>query len=436
MNFSTKAIEEMSKLVAEEIGELIEEEEIKEIGELENGIREMMKVIGQQSYGKVLEKEDSKLGKRVRCECGGQAKRILKRSAQVMTVFGWVRYQRSYYGCMSCGEKRHQLDKDWGISPGEVSPVLGKLLAIAGVEIAFDRARKTIKAFLRIEVSDNTIRKQTQLIGEKQVYLEAGWIQESQDEAWLQSRERRIAHVPERLYGSIDGAQVPIGEEWRELKSLSWYRVGAVYGQAQSKAQEISYHSEIAPAQVFGRLLWATGVRRLADKAKELIFVCDGAAWIWKLVSHYFPDAIQIVDWYHACAYLTPIAEAVFSQNDQQQTWLHKVKGWLWKGKTRKVIRACQRYLHHPSAAQAAQRALTYYTNNQHRMNYGSYRKKGYWIGSGTVESACKQIATARLKIAGARWTLSGAVATAKARAAWLSHGNGFDTLSSLPLPA
>jgi hypothetical protein len=232
----------------------------------------------------------------------------------------------------------------------------------------------------------------------------------------------------------MDGAQVPIGEEWRELKCLSWYRVAAVYGQEQPKAQEISYHCEIASAPDFGRLLWATGVKRLADKAKDLIFVCDGAVWIWKLISHYFPDAIQIVDWYHACAYLTPLADAVFSQDAERQEWLRKVKDWLWEGQIQQVIQACQPYLHHRLAAEAAQRAVTYYTNNQHRMDYAAYREKGYWIGSGTVESACKQIATARLKIAGARWTLAGAMATAKARAAWLSDGDGFHSLSRLPL--
>ena len=62
-------------------------------------------------------------------------------------------------------------------------------------------------------------------------------------------------------------------------------------------------------------------------------------------------------------------------------------------------------------------------------MNYAEYRKKGYAIGSGTVESACKQIATARLKIAGARWIIDGAVATAKARAAWLTDADCFNTL-------
>jgi len=358
MDFSIKARDEISTLVAAEVSKHIEAGEIKDIQELENGIREMLKEVGRQTYGKVLEREDGKLGKRIRCECGVKGQRIMRRDAKVLTVFGWVSYRRSYYGCPRCGKKESRLDQEWGIHPGEASPVLGKLLAIAGVDIAFERARRSVKEFLLVEVSDNTIRKQTQLMGQKQAQLEAQWIQESQDEDWLQKRERSIKNVPERLYGSLDGAQVPIGEEWRELKTLSWYRVAEVYGQAELKAQDISYHTEIAPAQDFGRLLWATGVRRLADKTRALIFVCDGAVWIWKLVSHYFPDAIQIVDWYHACAYLTPIADAVFSQEVDRQKWLQKVKDWLWYGKIRNIIQDCQRLLHHSLAAEVAQRAL------------------------------------------------------------------------------
>ncbi len=369
MDFSTKAVAGISTLVAEEIGQLIEAEEFKDMQELENSIREIMKEVGNQAYGKVLENEDQKLGQRVACDCGADALRISRREAKVLTVFGWVNYRRSYYGCSCCGKKQHRLDKAWGLHPGEVSPVLSKLLAIAGVDIAFEKACQKIEEFLMIKVSDNTLRKQTERMGQKQAQQEALWIQDSQDEAWLQKRERKIAEVPERLYGSLDGAQVPIGEKWRELKSLSWYRVAAVYGQADSKAQEISYHCDITPAQDFGQLLWATGVRRLADKAKELIFVCDGAIWIWNLISHYFPNAIQIVDWYHASEYLCPIAEVVFSQETQRQKWLQKVKDWLWHGKIRKVIRACQRFLQHSLAAEAAQRAVTYYHLNQQRMD-------------------------------------------------------------------
>jgi len=434
MDFSTKVMEEITRITTEEIGKQIDGEEIKNLEDLENGIRAMMKEVGKQTYGKVLEREDQKLEKQERCECGLKADRISKREAKMLTVFGWISYRRSYYGCSRCGKKFNRIDQAWGLKPGEVSPIMGRLLAIAGVDIAFERARRKIKEFMMVEVSDNTIRKQTQLMGDRQAQIEAKWIRDSHDETWLQNRERKIADMPDRLYGSMDGAQVPIGEEWRELKSLSWYCVAAVYGKEQAKAQEISYHTEITPAQDFGRLLWATGVERLADKAKELIFVCDGAAWIWKLVSHYFPNAVQIVDWYHACEYLTPIADAVFSHEDDWKDWLQKVKDWLWNGDLKQVIRACRQFLNHNLAADPAQRAVTYFTNNQHRMDYAAYRKKGYWIGSGTVESACKQIATARLKIAGARWTLSGAIATAKARAAWLSDGLCFNSLSSSTL--
>jgi hypothetical protein len=434
MDFSTRAKDEITGLLADEISRLVEGGEIQNQVELENGIRALLQQVGQQTYGKVLEREDEKQGRRVGCACGAQAPRIAKRKAQILSVLGWVGYHRSYYGCGACGRKHYRLDQRWGLHPGEVSPVMGKLLAIAGVDIAFERAQRKIREFLLVEVSDNTIRKQTQQIGQKQAQLEAEWVRQSQDEAWLQERERTMSAVPQRLYGSLDGAQVPVGQEWRELKTLSWYQVAEVYGRAEPKAQAISYHSAIAPAEEFGRLLWATGVRRLADKAQELIFVCDGAVWIWKLISHYFPDAIQIVDWYHACEYLTPIADAVFSQAAARQKWLEQVKNWLWQGQAQKVIAACQRYGRHKTAGEAAQRASTYYTNNQHRMNYAQFRAQGYWIGSGTVESACKQIATARLKISGARWTLAGAIATAKARAAWLSDGAAFDSLSLLPL--
>jgi hypothetical protein len=435
MNFSTKAQENMGTILAEEVGKLIEAGEIKDIEKLENGLREILKGVGAQAYGKILENEDEKLGKEVRCGCGGKAKRIMRRKGKILSVFDWVEYLRSYYGCSRCGRKHTRLDQDWGLRPGEVSPVMGKLLAIAGVDLAFEKARRKIKEFLLVEVSDNTIRKQTQRIGEKKAQLEEKWIEDSQDEAWLQAREREVTEVPERLYGSIDGALAPIGAEWRELKTLCWYRVAEVYGQKQQKAQQISYHSDILPADQFGLLVWASGVRQLADKAKELIFVCDGAAWIWKLVERYFPDAIQIVDWYHACEYLSPIAEAVFGEDQTARNqWLEKTKTLLWKGKTKQVIRACRKYLAHPAASQVAHKAVTYYTHNLDRMQYAAFREQGYWIGSGTVESACKQIATARLKISGARWSLKGAVATAKARAAWLSDGDLFNTLSRLPV--
>ena len=71
-------------------------------------------------------------------------------------------------------------------------------------------------------------------------------------------------------------------------------------------------------------------------------------------------------------------------------------------------------------------------------MRYAQFRAQGLVIGSGTIESGCKQIVTQRLKLPGAQWNLDGAILTAKARAAWLS-GNWQTLVSArslLPLAA
>ena len=123
-------------------------------------------------------------------------------------------------------------------------------------------------------------------------------------------RERSWAHRPGRIYASIDGAHVPLQHEWRELKTLCWYTVETIrlatpqkqHGQPvgeqhQLQATNMKYHCDITEAEQFGRLLWATGVQNNVDTYDEIVFVNDGAAWIWRLVEKCFPQAIQIVDW-------------------------------------------------------------------------------------------------------------------------------------------
>lgn len=144
---------------------------------------------------------------------------------------------------------------------------------------------------------------------------------------------------------------------------------------------------------------------------------------------------MQIVDWYHACEYLALIAQAAFGEDRQvADAWLEQTREELWQGRIQAIL-APYRALA-AKAPEPVRKALSYYSNNEKRMNYAYLREQGYLIGSGTVESACKQIALLRLCCAGVRWSKDGLVQTAKARAAWLS--DAWDTLSarraSLPL--
>jgi len=124
--------------------------------------------------------------------------------------------------------------------------------------------------------------------------------------------------------------------------------------------------------------------------------------------------------------YLPPSAEAAFGQETPEyHAWLQQAGSLLWKGQLNDLIHDCQAL----GSVPAVHNAISYFTNNQKRMDYARFRQQGYFIGSATVESARKQIAALRLKRARARWTENGAIATAKARAAWLS--NQWDDLAA-----
>jgi hypothetical protein len=420
-------VEEMERLGVDEGG----------IREIETGLRQLQRAVGAEALGQALERRDQRqVSEKTRpCACGGALEYQFRRQAVILSVFGRVGYRRRYYTCPSCGQGQAPLDEQCGIAAGEVTAGLAELLALAGVEVAFEEASRLVERYLLFRVSDNTLRKETERFGALQQVREMNWKQQSQDIGWLQDRLQQVGSQPGRLYGSLDGAMAPLRGEWRELKNIAWYQVEPVRSyqkrrhhascvgeQPGLQAQDITYYCDIQSAEQFDELFWATACQRNADLYEELVFVCDGAAWIWKLIERHFPDAVQIVDWCHASEYLPAVAEAAFGRDTPEyEVWLQQTRTQLWEGQIDDLIHDCQLLATNSAATQAAQTAVTYFTNNQHRMDYARFRQQGYFIGSGTVESAGKQIASLRLKRAGARWTETGAVQTAKARAAWLA---------------
>lgn len=410
---------------------------------VESQLRECLCQAGRQALSEFLSTASGSPAAEIPCACGGTLQYQRRRTAVVLSVFGRVSYARAYYAGCGCGQGQAPLDKQYGIEPGQVSAGLAKLLSLAGVELPFEHSAQWLKEFLLFDIAENSVRRETQQMGQLQVAHEAQLQQQSQNEGYLQERLRLTRQVPPRLYGSIDAGKVRIeprnlsekqgdAEAWRDMKVGCWYEAEAVRPAQRStrqrekydrdqvvyRAKNIQYYCDITEAQKFGELMWATGMEAQADLARELVFVCDGALWIWNLIERYYPQAIQIVDWYHAADRLKRVAQAAFPHEAAQVAWLDQVTEDLWHGRVRSVILACQSL----KRCDTAQAAATYFSNNEPRLRYDRFRAAGYLIGSGTVESGCKQIITQRLKCSGAQWTVQGAVLTAKARAAWLSR--------------
>lgn len=446
MKYNIEKINEIGKLLAEIVEEALgERKEDVRIADVEMEVRESLREVGQSAMKYYLENADREVGAKIECKCGGKLEYQRRRTATIWSVFGKMSYERAYYAGCVCGKGCAIIDEQYGIEPGKVTAGLAQLLALSGIDKSFEEGQEWLKAFLLFEVSENTIRAETQRLGELQRKAEDEWIKEMQNEAALQKREQLVVEqVPDRLYGSIDAAKVRIEprakqgkkeeveEDWRDMKIVCWYEGELVPNRQRSvrqkkkaqregtvfRAKNKYYSCDIAEAEQFGKLLWASGCSVFADRVPELVFVCDGATWIWKLVSLYYPNAIQIVDWYHAEERLERIAEETFSDLGERQPWLEKITEALWHGNVEFVIEACQSL---SKKSSLAKQALTYFGNHIERMRYAQFRSAGYLIGSGVIESGCKQIVSRRLKLSGAQWNLDGAILTAKARCVWLS---------------
>jgi hypothetical protein len=463
MKYNIEKIKLIAQKVAEVVQEAIEAEGQEQvlIGDVELTMREGLRQIGQQALACFLETADEGAETELPCVCGGTLHYQRWRKATIWSVFDKVVYRRAYYAGCVCGKGFAPVDRRYGIEPGKVTSGLAHLIALSGIHKAFEAGKTWLKEFLLFEVSENTVRAETQKMGELQRQADEQLVKETQEEASLQKREQSQVPAPAILYGSIDAAKVRIEprdeqekaaenrENWRDLKAGCWYEGEIVPLRQRStrqkdkaqregtvlRAKNKHYFCDIDQAEQFGKLLWATACAAGADRARLLVFICDGAVWIWNLIAHYFPNAIQILDWYHAEDRLKRIAEEVFSNLDERQAWLAVATEELWQGNVESVIAACQGLT---KKSNLAKQSLTYYTDNIERMRYAQFRAAGYLIGSGVIESGCKQIVTQRLKLSGAQWHLDGAILTAKARTAWLSGTwrNLVTARSRLPLAA
>lgn len=441
MEFSTKRIQAMGKALAEEMkrcGFSFDDN----LYEVENTMRELQRQIGLVGLAEYLEDADNKLNEEVKRSASKNDFYFHSyRPAVIWSVFGKISFERRYYRYKKAKERDVKgiafLDKKMGFSAGQVTASLAELLALEGVSTPFEEAAKKVEKFLLFRVSDNTVRKETEAFGAIQDEIEKELIRQSQDVNWLQKRQReQESEISGRIYGSVDGFFAPLLEGWKEFKALAWYNVeeilpyqkrrhhgNEVGNQNDLQAENIVYYCDKLEPKEFGELLWATGCQRQVDFYKERVFIGDGAKWIWNMVELYYPDATQIVDWYHASQYLYKLADDVFeAESDDNENWIARTKALLWDGRINQLISECEFFADEPAASKSVHAAVTFYTNNKERMDYARFRKEGYFIGSGTIESAAKRLGELRLKEAGARWTTNGAVHTAKARASWLGE--------------
>ncbi|MCA1599334.1 MAG: ISKra4 family transposase, partial [Chloroflexi bacterium] len=354
------------------------------------------------------------------CPCGQTARYQRQRPAKVTTILGPITIQRPYYLCPSCGQGEHPLDDQLQFCAGSRSAGLDELLALLGAtQDSFAEAASVLERLTLVHVSPNSVRDATEALGAELVAHQAQAIARTMDG---HDDGAAVTPGPPRLYITMDGVLAHLHERgWSELKVGCCYQTRTRTTRTRPETLEIHAHSTtyvtgLVEAQTFGWHLWQEAARQ-GVATDEVVVVGDGAHWIWNIADMHFPQATQIVDWYHASEYVWAAASTIWGEEHPDRAgWAHQQLDALWESKVEQVLAALEQ---HRAAGAGVTAALSYYTTHRERMDYASYRARGLQIGSGNVESACKQLVSARLKQAGMIWDGEGAERVAVVRA-WL----------------
>jgi hypothetical protein len=341
--------------------------------------------------------------------------------------------RRAYYHCDSCGEGVIPKDLALDIVDTSFSPGMRRMMGQVGGKEAFDDGRKDLEILAGVMVTTKAVERISEATG-KQIE------QQNQREQKYALSGKVVPFISKvaipYLYIAIDGTGVPVVKretEGRKGKDKTGQaktreaKLGCVFTQTTVDAEgyavrdedSTTYVGAIEKAEECGNRIYAEAVRRGIAQAQKIIFLGDGAKWIWGIADEHFPGAIQIVDLYHAREHLTKVAKL----GKKSEEWLSARRAELDAGNIESITNALNKLRPKDKVIQKEIKTeMEYFQHNAKRMRYAEFRSQGLFVGSGVIEAGCKTIIGQRLKLSGMHWTVAGANAIIALRCCQMSN--------------
>ncbi len=336
-------------------------------------------------------------------------------SLRVEGMFGAFPLERDYYYHEGKKQGHYPADAALGLENGH-TPALTRLMCLEGAdETSYQKAQEHLAETGGIEVSARQIQRMVQRVG-------------AAAQAWQEREAQPGGSAVPIMYVSADGTGVPMrkeelaGRAGKQPDGSSKTRMaylGCVFTQHRTDEEghpvrdyeSTTYVSSFAPIEEFGPSLRQDAIRRGLALAAQVVLLIDGAEGLANMGRLCFPGAVQIVDFYHALEHAGKVLVALLGSKEHPQ---YKVRLSRWakrllNDKVQQLIAQTRQECAGTAQAQAVEKELNYFVNNVPRMQYGSFRDKGFFIGSGVIEAGCKTVIGSRCKQSGMFWGRPGA---------------------------
>jgi hypothetical protein len=338
-----------------------------------------------------------------------------RETRQVDGLFGSFPLARDYYYHAGKKQGHYPADVALGLEMGQ-TPALARLVCLEGAdESSYQKAETHLLETGGIQVAARQIQRVVQRVGEAA-------------QAWQEREAQPGGKAVPIMYVSADATGVPMRKE--ELvgragqqedgsaKTRSPY-LGCTFTQHQTDEEghpvrdyeSTTYVSSFGSIEEFGPCLRHDAIRRGLALALQVVLLIDGAEGLASMGRLCFPGAIQIVDFYHALLHASQVLAALLGSKEHPD-FKKRLGHWarrLLHDQAAQLIAQVRQECAGKTQAQAVEKELAYFVKNAQRMQYGTFRRKGFFIGSGVIEAGCKTVIGARCKQSGMFWSEPGA---------------------------
>lgn len=351
----------------------------------------------------------------------------------IATRFGSVKIRRTRGWCARC--KQWHFPADTALGLGETataSPALQEAAALLVAQMPAAEAGAILERLTGVKCSPSTLEREARRQGQRaQGQREAlnGQLQDwDQLVQQAQAAGRSVPEQPFTMVVEIDAWNIRERDGWGQTAALRaagqpasrWHWVyGATCFRLDQRGETASGRPVISErgyvmtrrgVEALRELLWAEAVRRGILQAERVLVVADGAVWIWNLVTDRFAEAHQLLDYYHASQHLWAVAEALCGPGTAEaRAWVEPLLNQLRTGKAARVIRRLEELelLTETPATEIVARERQYFQTHQGRLDYAKATAQGWPLGSGAMESSCRQY-QCRFKRTGQFWSATG----------------------------
>ncbi len=366
------------------------------------------------------------------CSCGEPAQYRGRHEKTFESVLGPLHLQRAYYHCAKCESGFCPRDRALRLELFSLTPGVLRMTGSVAALVSFEESSSMLHELAGVEVSISQVQRAAEALGEE-----------------IAADERvcldRMGEVAPTMYLGMDGTGVPmraeevagrIGKQPDGSAKTREAKVVTVWT-AESRDEEgtpvrdpgsITYSAAIESAATADTSLNRSNLaervlreatRRGFTEAPRYVVLGDGSAWIWNTASELFPQAIQILDRYHAKEALHRTAQSLFgATSPETKPWATARCTELDDGKLHAIVDALRPHI---GSSNEAAKCATYIIRNRRRMRYPKFRAQGLCTSTGVLEAGCKVAIGTRLKRAGMHWSVSGANAIIALRCAKLS---------------